>query len=1030
MIIRVLIINRQLVFAVTIKQALEQTGAFEVHPFTDPNAAMDYLRTHPHDVALVDFAIKVMPGAEIVRGLREIQPELAVIVSPMQPDSSKVIRDLSLQGMIDAPFSARGIIPLIEHAVEQMSQPTQAITRSLVEPEQHGAGDTEVLGRTEPGEPFSLPPRSEQVHTRILEDEPDDAAYNPPHTRILDDQPENLPQTRNLGGADRAQTRILDDEPENLPPTRDLSDRDRIPTRNLREQPAQPPALPGFSTLNDVLADEAPSSLFEPPVRDGDTPSVPHVDSDAVRQFLATSQTPGDRLFDSMLTEIKPEDTELPPKPPQLPGGDFENLVNSMRGEQQHTPLPDRHQQFVEFILTGGMDSLLSEIEKAKTGPLDDEHEAPELPPPPRKLPPAPTTLEKLAAEEPPPPALEEGGTVSDLMVGVSDTSFRNVLAMMRGDDVVDSDVDIPPAPTRQEIEAAYAAFFEKEVADDDLVGQPPVLPEAEPDDEPASITAQLILETALDESTPVDSFSLDDVIGTIERQLAQHQPDIKPLPSWQIKSLKPKEPPQAEPPEQKPRSGRRTDRYIKEPDFLPEEFPEPTAEMDSALEEPPEPVSETVWEMIRQTQEFRASVEDVLKMDDLQAAIEDEPDSEEYDWATDDETVLGAELDAGIPEMLRQPDTLPEDDSELDLAFDAPDTLPGDLWDDLSQQDWEVESGWDGEPSVEAVTPPAELPGFEDDWELAIDDAPEEETIFMERPHLADEPVALGAAADFEPQASAFDVTESDDPYIAQIALSLTQVSLELATEATLLTSDDQIIAFAGHLEQADVEELRTTLADDWAASDNRARIRFVTLPGSGKDYMLYSRKTVNDFTLTMIFSGTTALRDIRRQGRRLMEALESVPEAVAEAPPESLPELAMMTGEVPAVEPAVAAAVTMQPFTYLWLLRDPSTTLEERTERAIVAGLGLQLGELGWRVKSLRAHGEYVYVHAEVPGERPAYEVIDDLKRRAGEIAHAQEPSLQGDSLWADSYLVMMPGRELDPDEIDQFISFERMA
>jgi hypothetical protein len=135
----------------------------------------------------------------------------------------------------------------------------------------------------------------------------------------------------------------------------------------------------------------------------------------------------------------------------------------------------------------------------------------------------------------------------------------------------------------------------------------------------------------------------------------------------------------------------------------------------------------------------------------------------------------------------------------------------------------------------------------------------------------------------------------------------------------------------------------------------------------------------------------------------------------------------VATMTGEVPAVEPV---AVTVQPFTYLWLLRDPDTTFDERTERAIAAGLSLQLGEMGWLVKSLRAHGEYVYVHAEVPGEQPAYEVIEDLKRRAAEIAHAQEPNLQRDSLWADSYLVMMPGRELDPDEIDQFINFERMA
>ncbi|MBZ0299538.1 MAG: response regulator, partial [Anaerolineae bacterium] len=522
MIIRVLIINRQLVFAVTIKQALEQTGAFEVHPFTDPNAAMEYLRTHPHDVALIDFDIRILPGAEIVRQLREIQPEIAIIASPMQPDSSRMIRDLELQGMIDAPFSARGIIPLIEHAVEQMAQPGRAITRSFVEPDQPGT-DTEILGRPDPSEPRPRPPiqRTEPAHTRILSDED-----NPPPARIppeADDEPENLPNTRMLPGDEPAQTRILqeDSSPDDLPQTRILPgvEEDDLPpvppsTRILpghTDRPAAPPRLPEFSSLDDILADEAPSSLFEPPVRDGDTPAVPSVDSDAVRQFLATSSDQGDRTFDSMLSEISPD--ESADGPPQLPGGDFQDLVNSMRAEQAHTPLPDRHQQFVEFILTGGMDNLLSEIEKAKTGPLEDEEgEIPEPPPapklrklspPPKSQPPA-TTFEKLAADEPPMPALEEGGTVSDLMVGVSDTSFRNVLAMMRGEEAGDEGTSAqPPASvSRAEIEAAYAAFFDQtteQEAELEPEDTPPSLPEPEPDE--SSITAQLILETALDES-------------------------------------------------------------------------------------------------------------------------------------------------------------------------------------------------------------------------------------------------------------------------------------------------------------------------------------------------------------------------------------------------------------------------------------------------------------------------------------------------------------------------------------------------
>jgi hypothetical protein len=66
---------------------------------------------------------------------------------------------------------------------------------------------------------------------------------------------------------------------------------------------------------------------------------------------------------------------------------------------------------------------------------------------------------------------------------------------------------------------------------------------------------------------------------------------------------------------------------------------------------------------------------------------------------------------------------------------------------------------------------------------------------------------------------------------------------------------------------------------------------------------------------------------------------------------------------------------------------------------------------------------------VYAEVPGEEPAFRMIRDLKRRSAEIARAQNGTIQPDSLWADSYLIVTPGRALDIEEIQQFINFERM-
>jgi hypothetical protein len=58
--------------------------------------------------------------------------------------------------------------------------------------------------------------------------------------------------------------------------------------------------------------------------------------------------------------------------------------------------------------------------------------------------------------------------------------------------------------------------------------------------------------------------------------------------------------------------------------------------------------------------------------------------------------------------------------------------------------------------------------------------------------------------------------------------------------------------------------------------------------------------------------------LRDIRRQGKRLVESLEAVPDMVAA---NEVPELAKSTDEISALPPAAVKEEALQPFTYLWL-------------------------------------------------------------------------------------------------------------
>ncbi|NWF69390.1 MAG: response regulator transcription factor [Chloroflexi bacterium] len=350
------------------------------------------------------------------------------------------------------------------------------------------------------------------------------------------------------------------------------------------------------------------------------------------------------------------------------------------------------------------------------------------------------------------------------------------------------------------------------------------------------------------------------------------------------------------------------------------------------------------------------------------------------------------------------------------------------------------------GEPEphfIESISPPRPV--------MPPPTLPEQKKKSGEMP-LLEEPEALSytrpltpeeireLAADFE-KLAAFDLLPDDvalpeappepeeapDPEAARLALKLTKAALESTAEAILLAFHHKLVACVGPLPREEVETLGATVANDWKARPNEARVRFATL--NGRDYMLYSRQTDGGFTLTMIFAGDLPLTAIRRQGNRMYEALLAAPEAEAEAEPDTTPlALAEMPPEA-AVEALPAYSGTLTAYTYLWLVRDPETVLNEAVRRAIIDALPRQLKALYWDIKSLDVHEDYICLVADVPGENPAQFIIRDLKQRTAALAVAQDAELDADTLWLDSYLVITPARELKVEEIQQFMRFARM-
>jgi DNA-binding response OmpR family regulator/REP element-mobilizing transposase RayT len=474
----------------------------------------------------------------------------------------------------------------------------------------------------------------------------------------------------------------------------------------------------------------------------------------------------------------------------------------------------------------------------------------------------------------------------------------------------------------------------------------------------------------------------------------------------------------------------------------------------------PPEQLPEGMSQSAMQTFQRLASEEPPMPSDldtntvyDLKDAMRDELDVEKVAHAMQNIVYIKPQLPDGSDAV--------DEDSPVAGALKA-------LTDDsLSLTDLR-ESMRDEFPETQGIKP---LPSWKTDRERYVeepdflgdvsDTPPESKTVKPEDPpEPADDPPpddkrALAVVAEDEPS------------ILADLALKLTQYSLEVSAEATLLTEDEAIIAHAGKMPIEDINALGEGINHDWNAQPGEARIRFVTLESSGQDYMIHTRRTEHGFALSMIFSGNMQFRAMRLQSDRLLAALQLVPELEAdkkslidelqeremqqlEAEAAHEVEAAIESSQVIEEEHGVGLAATfdedalaempqlpapdfagaLTPYTFLWVTADEQDAIPAQMAQIMSRELERQLNELGWEVESLQVHEDYVYLLADAPGETPSHQIIQDLKQRAGLILQVIHKTIDPETCWADSYCVLAPGREMDMEEIQRYINFARLS
>lgn len=504
-------------------------------------------------------------------------------------------------------------------------------------------------------------------------------------------------------------------------------------------------------------------------------------------------------------------------------------------------------------------------------------------PPEPEITPEASATFQQLLAEEPPMPAFVDGSTIRDLRNRLSNLDeIKKILASAAEDD---DDATRPGAPLS--------------------------------DGDSASIPAVAILEAALDESTPIRSFSLQEFMNRVAESDAE---GISPLPSWK----------------------REDEQYIIEPDFLPDALPFP--ELDEAIE-------------------YTGTVT-IANAAQLQ---EQDPG----EWVTDP-----------IEPVQR---SRPPEEEMQEIETVDPDDEASTLDEEEVREHVEVV----GRP---VPPPPPELPD-------------------------------LAVSGDSEPRLPFVDFDE-EDTELAQLATTLTQVALELTADATVLARDGEVVGYAGKLPMSDLEDLLDQLTVEWDKTNgsDKSRILFATIPETGAEFMVSTRGTDVGFTLSLIFSGTRQLHDIRRQSKRLQEALESMPLASPEAEPEPEVEVNLEPSQAVEAIPTTEEIGVRTPVAYLWLQRNSGEEFDNAAQTKILKSLNIELTTSGWKVDDIQA-SDYIYVYGEMPASLNPRETLDELMQKtAGMLGN------DADSLWDDSYLILQPGRELKAEEIQRFIDFAR--
>jgi DNA-binding NtrC family response regulator len=101
---------------------LELDGQFDAFGFTDPAEALRFAQSNRVDVAICDYRMPVLNGLQVLRQIKESQPEASRILLTSHADARSAIDAINQVGLfqyLEKPWDNEQLLLVIESGVER-----------------------------------------------------------------------------------------------------------------------------------------------------------------------------------------------------------------------------------------------------------------------------------------------------------------------------------------------------------------------------------------------------------------------------------------------------------------------------------------------------------------------------------------------------------------------------------------------------------------------------------------------------------------------------------------------------------------------------------------------------------------------------------------------------------------------------------------------------------------------------------------------------------------------------------------------